>query len=122
MPIYKRTKMCGECPFRAKAIRGWLGPWTPEQLEAIRRMDENFICHREVTKLKRCGHSGGMTDEEVNENGQHCVGMLRYMNGMFQRSRNDEKRAAQQRLKEVADQPVLAANTFVEYHTLRRKD
>jgi hypothetical protein len=130
MPVYKRTKMCSECPFRQQSTRGWLGPWTPEQLEAIRRMDEVFICHREVAKLKgrpnlegdncEITDTDGLSDEAINARGQHCVGMLRYMNGMCQLSRDEEKRAAQRRLKEVADQPVLKVNTFIEHHTLRK--
>lgn len=112
MPIFKRTKMCAECPFRKKAPPGWLGPWTVDEIEEFLRFDGDFICHVEVKKLQ----SKGMTPPEIEINGQHCVGMLRYMNGSCKRSRGPEKYQAQKKLEKIEDQPVIEPWKFREHH------
>ncbi len=112
MPSYRRTTMCSECPFRAIAAPGWLGPWTPEEVEAMVRGDQNFICHPEITALK----SKGLSEIRVEAKGQHCVGFLRYMSSLCQRSRDPEKAEFQDKLKKIKDVPLIPARTFVEHH------
>ena len=112
MPSYRRKKMCKECPFRASAPSGWLGPWTIDEIEQIVQFDVNLICHVAVAnKQKR-----GLSNHEIGETGQHCVGMLRYMNSMCKLSRDPDKMNAQQKVRTVDDIPVIAPNGFRNHH------
>lgn len=114
MPIYERTRMCKECPFRLKAPRGWLGPWSVDDIEDMLRFDHEFICHLDVTRCQKLG----MTSYEIRSRGHHCVGMLRYMNSMLRLSRDQQRARFQQTLKKRKDQPVLPPHGFREHHTL----
>lgn len=97
---YDSTQMCNECPFRANAIPGWLGPYTVEQLHnLIHRNESHMLCH---TRLKKA---------------QHCVGALRYMNSVCRQSRDEERFAAQKRLREIPDkQELIKPFQFRSYH------
>lgn len=112
MPEYNKTKMCAECPFRANALRGWLGPWTVQDFEDFIHKEGVFICHVDLKqKLDQ-----GMTNEEVMEEGEHCVGMLRYMNSVCKLSRDKDKAAAQHRVAEIKDKPLISPFQFRAYH------
>ena len=112
MPRYDQSRMCSECPFRAKAPPGWLGPWAPEEIEAVARRDEAFICHIDIARIEAEGEPG----EVAGEHGQHCVGMLRYMNAMHKLSRDPTKARRQLELKQIQDQDVIPAGQFRAYH------
>lgn len=112
MPSYRQTKMCKECPFRASAPAGWLGPWRPEQVDAAVRNDEPVVCHLSVARLRKAGRS----DADIEAVGAHCVGALRYASAMCKLSRDPEKAAAQLHLKKVVDLPVVPAHGFVAHH------
>lgn len=112
MASFNRTKMCAECPFRKKAPAGWLGPWTIAEMEEFYQFDGDFICHVEVKQLQ----DNGLSEEEIDEQGEHCVGMLRYMNGSCKRSRDPEKFAAQKGLEKIKDQPVIEPWKFRQHH------
>lgn len=113
MTVYKRKKMCSECPFRAKAMNGWLGPWTVKDFEAmIHTTEDHFVCHTDIDKLKE----NGCTDEQIEEEGQHCVGMLRYMTSVARRSRDPERLAAQKALESTKDQAIIPPFKFGEHH------
>jgi hypothetical protein len=113
MPQYTQKKMCSECPFRACAIPGWLGPHTPEHFhQMIHTTESLFICHTHVDKMV----DAGLTEEEQEESGQHCVGMLRYMNSVIRTSRDPERSKRQIELKKIPDQPLIAPFKFREYH------
>lgn len=113
MPTYKRRVMCAECPFRANAIKGWLGPSTPEQVNAATRSEEPYICHVSMNALVAKGED---SPEELEELGQHCVGMARYRSSICKSSRDPEAFAFQQAVKTVPDKPVIPANKFLEHH------
>jgi hypothetical protein len=126
MPTYKRTKMCSECPFRANAPRGWLGPLAVDDLEDAvhgpRIAGTNLhygdigvlICHKEIDKLKRRGRN----PSQIAAEGQQCVGMLRYANACLKDSRVREVSDFQTKLLDVPDQPVIPAGKLREHHTL----
>lgn len=118
MPSYARNKMCGECPFRADAAPGWLGPWSAEEIEEIVLTDQNFICHTDIDRMKEDGIDidDPLEKDIAMDLGQHCVGAMRYMNQHFKLSRDKKKAEAQQRLKAQQDQDVIPARKFVEYH------
>ena len=112
MAKYKQKKMCNECPFRKKSIKGWLGPHTGTDMQTMVHNGQGFTCHKEVNALTAQGYD----EEEIANDGQHCVGMLRYRNKVCKTSRNAEERAHQSALKDIEDEEVLDAFTFVEHH------
>jgi hypothetical protein len=112
MPTYDRQTMCGECPFRVACAPRWPGPWTSEEIEQMLQQDTDFICHSEITKLSKAGGS----DYQIQQQGQHCVGFLRYQSSMARLSRDPLKAAAQNELTKVADQPAIPSRQFTEFH------
>jgi hypothetical protein len=120
MPTFDRKVMCDECPFRKAALPGWIGPHSIEDIEKVVHSEEPFICHESIEEMMVRGYEG----EEIEEHGQHCVGMLRYRNAMCKRSRDPETAQAQLDLKSVPDEPMIPATKFREHHEkplIRRK-
>ena len=112
MPQYNQKKMCSECPFRAKAPRGWLGPWTIDQIEyMIHTSEQMFLCHKSLDELQH-----ELDDTELEIEAEHCVGFLRYTTSVCKRSRDPQRLAAQERLKEQPDQAVIPPFQFRKYH------
>lgn len=119
MTQYTQTRMCSECPFRANAIPGWLGPHTVEHFhQMIHTTETHFICHVDVDRMVR----EGFTEKEQEEHGQHCVGMLRYMNTVIRYSRDPERAQRQDELKAFEDQPLIPPFKFAEYHKVSITD
>jgi len=112
MPTFERKVMCDECPFRKAALPGWLGPHSIEDIEKVVHSEEPFICHEEIEELS----VRGLESEEIEQEGQHCVGMLRYRNAMCKRSRDEETAQAQMELKTVPDQDLIPPRKFREHH------
>jgi len=106
--------MCSECPFRAKAPPGWLGPWTVDQLEGAIHAHGvcTFVCHLDIAARKKRKQS----DSVIDRLGDHCVGFLRYMTAVFKLSRDSEQAAAQSRLEAIPDQPVIAPFKLRDHH------
>jgi hypothetical protein len=124
MPVYKRTKMCAECPFRADAPRGWLGPLTVEDLmktvHGATKIGPTYvgdmgdmICHMDLLSLPK-----KLTQDQIIEQGQMCVGMVRYTNSICKRSRRPELAEFQDKLSQVEDVPTIPPGKLREYHTL----
>jgi len=127
MPVFERKKMCQECPFAKNAIKGWLGPWKIEDFENFVKYDSTVICHMDITRLQAeaedCDEDEDtISEEEIEENGQHCVGMLRYMSAMCKLSRDPEKAKAQNDVKKVKDREVLMPYQFREHHTIGKNN
>lgn len=114
MPTFERKVMCEECPFRKKALPGWLGPHSIETIEKVVQSDEPFICHMSIAEAIESGMEDG--DEQIEEEGQHCVGMLRYRNAMCKKSRDPQVARVQNELREIPDVPVIEARKFREHH------
>jgi hypothetical protein len=126
MPVFKRKKMCDECPFRADAVRGWLGPLTVDDLmKFVHGPTEivpgsyvgdvgELICHKDIARLQDAGAEG----EEISERGNMCVGMIRYTNSVMKEARDPDVRAFQHACKKVKDDPVIPQFRLKEYHTL----
>lgn len=112
MPTFERKTMCSECPFRQKAPAGWLGPYTIKDIEEMIQYDQGLVCHVSVKELS----DEGLDETEIEEAGQHCVGMLRYMSNMCRLSRDPATIQAQRALKEVKDQAVIPPWKFREHH------
>jgi hypothetical protein len=112
MATFERKVMCDECPFRKASLRGWLGPHSIADIERVVQSDEPFICHEEIEEMAVRGYS----DEEIIDEGQHCVGMLRYRNNMCKRSRDPEVSKVQVELRDIPDEDVISAGKFREHH------
>lgn len=124
MPVYKRTKMCAECPFRADAPRGWLGPLTVEDLlktvHGPTKIGSSYVgdigdlvCHMDLAHLPK-----NLTPDQILEQGQMCVGMVRYANSIIKRAHRPDLAEFQDRLCQVKDDPTIPPGKLAEYHTL----
>lgn len=111
MPTYQRKVMCDECPFRSKALPGWLGPHTIQDMEKIIHSEQPFICHKSIDEMIEDGQ-----EEHIHDEGQHCVGILRYRNAVCKLGRDPEVFQVQKELKNVPDQPVIESMKFREHH------
>lgn len=129
MPTFKRKKMCAECPFRLGAVRGYLGPLTVNNLldtvhrprvEGVGRVGDvgELICHMDIAALQ----ADGNTPADISDSGQMCVGMVRYANSCFKRSRDEELGKFQDELRNVPDDPVIPPGKLECYHTLEKRD
>jgi hypothetical protein len=123
MPVYKRKKMCSECPFRACAPRGWLGPMTVDDVEQFvhgMKVAPNcfvgdmgdMICHTDTAKLA----DKGKTPDQILAQGQQCVGMIRYANSVMKLSKNPAVREFQEAVAKVPDQPTIERFKLREHH------
>lgn len=112
MPKFTRKKMCSECPFRAIAPCGWLGPHTPDHMNQVAHSDAGFICHTSVKQMQDCGKSG----DDIADKGQQCVGMSRYRISVSKWPRDLGQSDFQRSLELVEDQPTIAPFKFLEYH------
>jgi len=54
------SKLCGECPFSNKSIRGWLTDYTIEDIKTFQRNDGLFPCHKMV-------EGDGLSQAEVSK-------------------------------------------------------
>lgn len=124
MPVYERLKMCKECPFRANAPPGWLGPLTVDDLlqtvhgpyipgTKVHVGDiGHMICHVDIARLA----AKGLDDDQILEQGQQCVGAIRYANSACKDARDPEVLDFQERVAATPDQPVIPARMLREYH------
>lgn len=121
--------MCHECPFRAAAPPGWLGPLTIDDLEdachgpkipgtEYRSGDVGtLICHVDVSQRM----ARDQDEDEIELMGQQCVGMIRYVNGCLKRAHDPEVATFQDRLEEIEDKPVIAPRQLRAHHEQRWK-
>lgn len=133
MPTYERKTMCAECPFRKASIRGWLGPLTVDDLEQSVHgvnMGGTFvgdlgemICHMDIQRMRDDAESWGeeIDDDVIAEEGQQCVGMIRYANSSCKRSKVRHVPDFQTAVKAVPDQDIIAPWKLREHHTLSKK-
>jgi len=114
MPKYSKRVMCSECPFRANALKGWLGPLSADDVNIVVHSDLPYICHVDMDKLASEGKGG---PDNLEKLGEHCVGMARYRQSVCKRPRDPEAAAFQDAVVKVADKPIIAPFQFVKYHT-----
>ena len=128
MPTYKRKVMCSECPFRANAIAGWLGPWTVDDLEKAVHGPEmlvtndgmrvflgdigDMICHKSMDAMA----AKGVPTKSMLRRGQQCVGMIRYTNAVCKNAYRPEVQQFQAEVAETPDKPIIPAFELRKYH------
>lgn len=115
---FTQRKMCAECPFRAAAAPGWLGPYSVEELAQAVHMDGELACHVDVKKQ----HRKHGEDADVSDVVQHCVGMLRYQRSVCKIPQNADQAAAGRRLVAIPDVPLIPPGQFQAHHSQKGYD
>ncbi len=77
---------CSDCPFRRKAMPGWLGAGSPESFLDCMQRDEPLPCHQTIDY----GDPRWLDKWIAQENGPMCGGALIFMANKLQRSRDRE--------------------------------
>lgn len=106
-----KTKMCEQCPFRADAPRGWLGPHSPAQLNKIIHGETPFACHVDRQRF--------LDDVEVDvvvAGVEHCVGIMRYRDSVCKRPRDRDAALRQDLVADLPDDPIIPPFQFVAHH------
>lgn len=85
---------------------------TAEQLNSAVHGEDVLICHKDIGRLVE----KGMTEDEIETSGQHCVGMARYRTSVCKSLRDPASNQFQRRLEEIADQPLIAPHKLLEHH------
>jgi len=109
MDITTKTP-CAQCPFLRTSTRGWLGPWTVEDL-LFSLGRERFPCHMTIT-----GRQQRWDDPKL----KGCAGAAIFLNNKSELSRHPDTREHQNNVRHVPDevkQKVFAnGNEFREHH------
>jgi hypothetical protein len=74
---FDKTTPCSECPFRKKALPGWLGGGGPEDFVGDTMNDALMPCHtdKNFIKARDTEHTAEeWTESLVSGNIQHCAG------------------------------------------------
>lgn len=72
---------CSDCPFRRKAVPGWLGHSSPEGFIDCMQRDEPLPCHQTIDYEDKHWLSKWM----AQESGKMCAGALIFMANKLQR-------------------------------------
>lgn len=103
-----RKKPCGECPFRKKSLRGWLGNWeSPEEILSQAHSEAGLPCHTSY-------NSDGLHPELEEKEPHICVGALQNCNMSF-------KIFVNPKLREIAksvgkSDEILNSREFIQHH------
>lgn len=76
-------KPCSDCPFRRRAMPGWLGASSPEGFLDCMNRDEPLPCHQTVDY----DDPDWLSKWQAQENGSMCAGTLIFMANKMQRPR-----------------------------------
>jgi len=72
---------CSDCPFRRKAMPGWLGAGSPESFVDCMNRDEPLPCHQTIDY----DDPDWLAKWSAQENGSMCAGALVFMANKLQR-------------------------------------
>lgn len=110
-----RKKACAECPFKKGSIRGWLGPWTAQELLAQAHSEGGFACHMSVNDLIEEGYEEGTT--ELQEDVHVCVGSLQHANRACKSFRPGNPLVDMARSVGKSNE-ILNPREFMNHHTI----
>ena len=101
-------KPCNDCPFRRQAMRGWLGPYGPDEVLDLIRY-EPFPCHQTIH-----GDDVPFDDEAL----RGCAGAAIYLNNTCEMSRCGDTLQHQRDLKssEHSEDVFNRPDEFVQHH------
>lgn len=77
---------CSDCPFRRKAMPGWLGAGSPESFLDCMQRDEPLPCHQTIDY----DDPRWLEKWSAQEDGSICAGALIFMANKMQRPRSRE--------------------------------
>jgi hypothetical protein len=75
-------KVCNDCPFRRKAMPGWLGHGSPESFIDCMQRDEPLPCHQTIDYDDRHWLAKWMA--QGDDTGQMCAGALTFLANKLQ--------------------------------------
>ncbi len=104
-----RIKPCNDCPFRKKAMNGWIGNWeSAEALLAQSESEAGLPCHKSYNNEKK-------TIAEAQKSAHVCVGSLQSANNSCKMYRNPIMNAFANAVGK--SELVMNAWEFLEHHT-----
>ena len=96
---------CNDCPWRRKALPGWLGPFYAEQWVALAHSEEPIACHQTIE----------VEDDWTQPGLRQCAGAATYRSNVAKRPRNP-----QVALRPVdRDRVFSGPSEFTEHHNPR---
>lgn len=84
---------CAQCPFRKKALPGWLGDYYPRSVNEAAWKNMPFFCHPTINYNDRDWKKKAL------KSGQLCLGILVYANRMHAPLHTDEPGSSVQVIK-----------------------
>ncbi len=102
------AKVCNDCPFRRKAMPGWLGAGSPESFIDCMQRDEPLPCHQTIDYDDPHWLAKWMKQRE----GNMCAGALTFMANKIQRPHDPSFPTADKDHENVFSNSV----EFVRYH------
>lgn len=102
---------CRECPFRRKALKGWLGPDSPREVWAKVHSDSpaGYPCHMDVAKAS----DEDLTDPDSVE---QCVGALVHAKKTCKQYSDKWRQAASDALAAIVPAKGILGIEFMEHH------
>lgn len=102
------AKPCSDCPFRRKAMPGWLGAGSPESFIDCMQRDEPLPCHQTIDY----DNPHWLVEWMHQKNGNACAGSLIFMANKLQRPHTPGFPTME------PDHETVFSNTveFVRYH------
>lgn len=99
-----KVNPCKECPFMPKAVKGWLGPDTADQVMQKVHGEGGYVCHTSI--------AGGR-----QANARQCTGAILHANKSFKIYRNPKLRELQDKWDGKGKEfNVLDRQQFEEHH------
>jgi hypothetical protein len=105
-PQTRLDKPCDACPFVKGSIKGWLGPWTPEDMHRSVMAEQPFPCHKTID------HDG----QEFEET-ELCVGAMMYATNCGKQFRADDLEEQRARHQGKAKETCMGME-LLAYHKL----
>jgi anti-sigma factor ChrR (cupin superfamily) len=105
-PQTRLDKPCDACPFVKESIKGWLGPWTPEDMHRSVMAEQPFPCHKTID------HDG----QEFEET-ELCVGATMYATNCGKQFRADDLEEQRARHQDKAKETCMGME-LLAYHKL----
>lgn len=111
---------CRECPFLKKAIKGWLGEDTPEQVWAKVHADTPFgyPCHMDVDEVSE-SRGEDETWREDPDSVEQCTGALLHAAKTSKSYSDRFREAARQALKAIIGLDGILGMEFMKHHKER---
>lgn len=117
---YDIRQPCAGCPFRATALKGWLGQYSPHEVIDTIRNEAPFLCHVHIENTT--GYHGDDWLERAIDAGtaQHCAGALIFAKKMCKIPRDPVHAAAVRSIEPV--EILWPPTVFLIHHEIRENE